>query len=87
MDARMLLSAYRASFLQNRHGETGILTTWLMAANIHRDVMPAVPSCPVQVCKVLVFLLQNDVDPHIETQGVQGRQDFEGNGGFTLLCI
>jgi len=45
-------------------------------------VMPTVSSCSTQVCKVLVLLLQSDVDPHIETRGIGGL-----SGGFTLLCI
>lgn len=34
--------------------------------------MPTVSSCSTQICKVLVFLLQSDVDPHIETRGIRG---------------
>lgn len=45
-------------------------------------VMLTVSSCSTQVCKVLVLLLQSDVDPHIETRGIGGL-----SGGFTLLCI
>jgi hypothetical protein len=58
-----------------------------MAANAHSDVMPAVPSRPTQVCKVLVFLLQSDVDPHIETRGVQGRQDSDRGMGDLLFYV
>lgn len=35
-------------------------------------VMPTVSSCSTQVCKVLVLLLQSDVDAHIETRGIGG---------------
>lgn len=40
--------------------------------NNEDDFMLTVLSRSTQVCKVLVILLQSDVNPHIETRGIRG---------------
>lgn len=70
MSARILLSAYwRKIMLWCRGTLNAIFTAQIGYGNFF---MPTVLSCSTQICKVLVFLLQSDVDPHIETRGIRG---------------
>lgn len=82
MSLRIILPAYQRirKEIMLLDYNRGTLTTFSWHAET--IVMPAVSSCSTQVCKVLVLLLQSDVDPHIETRGIRGL-----SGGFTLLCI
>lgn len=68
MSLRILLSAYRI----NKSGEklSNVVGGTLTRFWHEHIVMPTVSSCSTQVCKVLVLLLQSDVDPHIETRGI-----------------
>lgn len=50
-------------------------------------VMLTILSCSTQIYKVLVFLLQSDVDPHIETRGIVGLSGERGIYTFMYIII